>query len=108
MNKDEVAGAIILIAVILLIPFLAVMEGWALTETWRLLLIPAMFDYAEVTVKPLSIGVAIAAAFTIRQFVSTGRDTSDNKKQSTWVVVLVTLSKPFITVFFAWLLSLFI
>lgn len=89
---------------------IAIFEGWSLTEVWRMLLIPSAMDYAEVVVKPLSIGVAIAVAYVIRCFVSAGSttDAHANKGKGATEVFITALVKPFILVFFAWVFSLFI
>lgn len=109
MRNESGVAFLAVLGAFLLIPVVAAFEGWALTETWRLLLIPAAMDYAGVAVKPLTIGVAIAIAFTLRSFVSSGQSSDGEKKEKSYAVIFFTaLAKPFITVFFAWVLALFI
>jgi hypothetical protein len=109
MRNESTVALLALLGAFLLIPVLAALEGWALTETWRLLLIPAAMDYAGMEIKPLSIGVAIAVAFTIRQFVSSSQSSSGNNKEQSYAAIFGgSLAKPFATVLFAWILALFI
>lgn len=106
-TKEATTACLAVIGALVLIPVLAIFEGWALTEVWRLLLIPSAMDYAEIVIKPLSIGVAIAIAYTLRSFVSaSSKDESKGKGYA--VIFMAAIAKPFVTVFFAWVLALFI
>lgn len=110
MKTNSGVTILAVLGAFLVIPIIAIFEGWALTEVWRMLLIPSAMDYAEAAIKPLSIGVAIALAYVIRQFFNTGStaDTQANKDENASTLFIKALVKPFVVVFFAWVLSLFI
>jgi len=103
MDKDSknLIGCLAGIIVLIMIPLIAILQGWVLTVLWGWFIVPT-FRAPE-----LSIAVAIGLTLIVGMFKDINIKNSEKSSEDRLVEAIATVLTPFVFLFLGWIVQLF-
>lgn len=100
-NADGLIGCLAGIIALILIPLIAILQGWVLTVLWGWFIIPT-FRAPE-----LSIAVAIGLTLVIGMFKGINIKNAEKSSDDRLTEAIATVLMPFVFLFLGWIVQLF-